>query len=133
VTFSRFSPADIQAYKQSDPIPVPPVKTDDAVTAYERVLVEAGAVLPKRDPVDGRVVAGVRNASGRIIDDEEDVGGWPLLRSAEAPRDSDRDGMPDEWEKRHGLNPEDPSDRNDDLDADCFTNLEEYLDHGFAK
>ncbi len=127
VTFSKFSPRDIGAYIQSEPIPVPPVRTDDAVTAYERVLAEAGAVLPKRDSVDARVVAEVGNASGRIIDDEQDVGGWPLLRSAEAPRDSDRDGMPDEWEKRLGLDAQNPADRNDDADADGFTNLEEYL------
>lgn len=41
--------------------------------------------------------------------------------------DSDGDGMPDEWEKRYGLNPNDPSDANADKDGDGFTNLEEYL------
>jgi hypothetical protein len=127
VAFSKFSPRDIETYIQSEPILVPPVRTDDAVTAYERVLAEAGAVLPKRDAVDTRVVAEVRNTAGRIIDDEADVEGWPELKSAEAPEDTDRDGMPDEWEKRHGLDAEDPADRNHDADADGFTNLEEYL------
>lgn len=41
--------------------------------------------------------------------------------------DSDGDGLPDEWEKRYGLNPNDPSDANADLDGDGFTNLEEHL------
>lgn len=41
--------------------------------------------------------------------------------------DSDGDGMPDEWEKRYGLNPNDASDANADRDGDGFTNLEEYL------
>lgn len=41
--------------------------------------------------------------------------------------DSDGDGMPDEWEKKYGLNPNDSSDANQDLDGDGFTNLEEYL------
>ena len=41
--------------------------------------------------------------------------------------DSDNDAIPDEWEKRYGLNPNDPSDANADLDGDGFTNLEEYL------
>jgi len=41
--------------------------------------------------------------------------------------DSDGDGMPDEWEKKYGLNPLDPSDAHHDLDGDGFTNLEEYL------
>ena len=39
----------------------------------------------------------------------------------------DRDGMPDAWERGHGLNPKDPGDRNRDRDGDGYTNLEEYL------
>ena len=35
--------------------------------------------------------------------------------------------MPDDWEKRCGLNPNDPSDANADRDGDGYTNLEEYL------
>jgi hypothetical protein len=35
--------------------------------------------------------------------------------------------MPDRWELDHGLNPENPDDRNDDRDRDRYTNLEEYL------
>lgn len=41
--------------------------------------------------------------------------------------DADGDGMPDEWERRYGLNPNDPADANADKDGDGFTNLEEYL------
>ena len=40
--------------------------------------------------------------------------------------DADGDGMADEWEKRFGLNPGDPSDAAKDKDGDGFTNLEEY-------
>jgi pectate lyase len=43
------------------------------------------------------------------------------------PEDSDGDGMPDEWEIRYGLNPDDPSDGPLDKDGDGYTNLEEYL------
>ena len=127
VRFSKFSPLDIQAYIQSEPIPVQAVRTEDAVTAYRRVLAEAGAVLPKRDSVDARVIAEVRSGTGGIINDEADVGGWPELKSAEPPKDTDWDGMPDEWEKRHGLDPENSSDRNGDTDRHGYTNLEEYL------
>jgi len=127
VSFSKFSEEDIKAYKQSNPIPVPAVKTDDAMTAYERVLAQAGAVLPKRDAVDIRIVDEVRNGTGKIINDEQQVGGWPELKSAEPPKDSDKDGMPDAWEKQHGFDPDNPADGNADGDADGYTNLEEYL------
>lgn len=41
--------------------------------------------------------------------------------------DTDGDGLPDEWEKKYGLNVNDASDANADLDGDGFTNLEEYV------
>lgn len=40
--------------------------------------------------------------------------------------DADGDGIPDEWEKRFGLNPNDVSDAQKDADGDGFTNLEEF-------
>jgi pectate lyase len=129
VGFSKFSPGDMQAYKLSGPIPVPAVKTDDAITAYRRVLAEAGAVLPKRDAVDIRIVDDVKNGTGKIIDDEQQVGGWPELKSTKPPEDSDKDGMPDDWEKQHGLDPGNPADGNADNNADGYTNLEEYLNN----
>lgn len=52
---------------------------------------------------------------------------WPAYRSERPPADTDRDGMPDAWEKAHGLNPTDSSDASGDRDADGYTNLEEYL------
>ena len=127
VSFSKFSPRDIAAYVQAEPIAVAAVATDDAVTAYEHVLAGAGAVLPKRDAVDTRIVNEVKAGTGKIIDDEDQVGGWPELESAAPPADLDKDGMPDDWEKRNGLDANDPADRNADADADGYTNLEEYL------
>lgn len=127
VSFSKFSDKEKKAYKQSSPIPVPAVKTDDAITSYEKVLAEAGAMLPKRDAVDTRVVSEVRNGTGKIINDEEQVGGWPELKSTKPPQDSDRDGMPDDWERQFGFDSDDPADGNRDSDEDGYTNLEEYL------
>jgi len=69
----------------------------------------------------------VKNGTGRIIDDEDEVGGWPELKSASPPQDSDRDGMPDNWEKQHGLDADNPADGSADADRDGYTNLEEYL------
>jgi pectate lyase len=129
VSFSKFSDEDIKAYKQSNPIPVPAVKTDDAITAYKRVLADAGAVLAKRDVVDIRIVGEVRNGTGKIINDEQQVGGWPELKSAEPPEDSDKDGMTDDWERQQELDPGDPADGIVDTDADGYTNLEEFLNN----
>jgi len=41
--------------------------------------------------------------------------------------DGDGDGLPDEWEKKYGLNPSDPADANADADKDGFTNMEEFV------
>jgi pectate lyase len=117
---------DIQNYKHTEPFETGPVKTEDAHTAYQRVLETGGAILPKRDPVDLRIVNDVINRTGRIIESQEDVGGWPELKSAPAPKDSDRDGMPDEWEQKNGLDPDNPDDRNR-IANDGYTMLEKYL------
>lgn len=113
------------------PVPAPPVKTDDARTAYKRVLQHAGAVLPRRDPVDRRLIEEVRSGTptygNGIIDTPEDVGGWPDYRGGIAPLDGDHDGMPDAWERRHGFDETDPADGIRDSDQDGYTNLEEYL------
>lgn len=112
---------------RTEPVPAPPVTTHTAEEAYELVLNQAGAILPKRDSVDARLVNDVRNRTGRQINSQLEVGGWPELNSLPAPQDSDRDGMPDEWELANGLNPNDPSDRNGDFNGDGYTNLEKYL------
>lgn len=98
--------------------------THAAEKAYELVLAGAGAALA-RDAADKRIVQGIQDRTHCMIDSQNDVGGWPALHSKPAPRDTDQDGMPDAWEKRHGLDPKDPADRNGD--ADGYTNLEAYL------
>lgn len=111
------------------------IKEQSAREAYQAVLAGAGAALPKRDAVDARIVKETRQrtASGRgaygkpgIIDNPEAVGGWPVYRSASAPADTDHDGMPDEWEIKKGLDPNDPADRNK-IAKSGYTQVEEYL------
>ena len=48
------------------------------------------------------------------------------VAQAVAPVDADGDGLPDVWEKKHGLNPADAADAEADADGDDFTNLEEF-------
>lgn len=99
----------------------------DAWKAKEDVLAKAGATFPKRDAVDIRVINSVINKSGKVINSESEVGGFPTLNSAASPTDSDHDGMPDQWETARGLNYQDGSDGSKDSDGNGFTNLEEYL------
>lgn len=113
-------------YRQTAPIPMAPVTTEPADTAFRAVLAKAGAGRV-RDSVDERIIAGVAKGQGRIIDSQDDVGGWPALLTGTAPPDGDRDGMPDAWEKAQGLNPGDPADGATDRNGDGYTNLEDYL------
>ncbi len=135
------------AIRLEEPWPAVPIRQQTAEEAYESVLEHAGATLPRRDAIDTRVLDEVRRGvatyegetykqnhevndpSGPcgIIDSQADVGGWPELKSEPAPPDADGDGMPDEWEQRFGLDPNDASDGTRDMDEDGYTNLEEYL------
>ena len=90
------------------------------------MLAEAGASR-RRDAAEARLVAGVRDRTHRRIDSQQQVGGWPTLSGPAAAPDKDQDGMPDAWEKTHGLDPASALDRNADRDSDGYTNLEEYL------
>jgi len=111
----------------NEPWPAAAVTTLPADKAFEAVLLSVGASLPKRDSVDARIIATVRERGGKIIDSQDQVGGWPELKSSEAAVDSDHDGIPDWWETRYGLNPHDAKDGTADNDKDGYTNLEEYL------
>lgn len=62
-----------------------------------------------------------------IITSIEQMGGFPKYKKYTAWKDSDGDGMPDEWEIANGLNPNDPSDANLDCNGDGYTNIEKYI------
>jgi rhamnogalacturonyl hydrolase YesR/pectate lyase len=114
------------AYRvRQERFPFPEVETDDAGTAYRRVLAEAGASLV-RDSVDSSVLRSVETKTGSLIDSQTQVGGWPRLRTEPPPIDSDRDGMPDAWETAHGLDPRNPAD-GATLGSSGLSNLETYL------
>ncbi len=139
-------PDNLEFVKLEEAWPSMPINQQTAKEAYNSVLKNAGANLPKRDPVDTRIIketkGGFASYEGStykknkslsdptktcgIIDTQADVGGWPILESIPAPLDNDHDGMPDKWEKKNGLDPSNSEDRNS-LGRDGYTMLEKYL------
>ena len=134
-----------QEFKLDQPWPAMAINQQAAEDAYQSVLEHAGATLPKRDMVDARIIEETRNGNATyegiyktkktvadksricgIIDSQKDVGGWPELKSTTAPTDTDHDGMPDDWENKKGLDPNNADDRNK-IAADGYTMLEKYL------
>ena len=127
--------------KMEEPAPTGQVTTHSAAEAYEKVLAYAGASL-YRDVVDARYMEeaqtgtatykGSITKSPGIIDKVEDVNGYTEANfgtgSRPADFDTDKDGIPDEWEKANGLNPNDASDAlTYSLDKKgYYTNIEVY-------
>jgi hypothetical protein len=108
------------------PFDAPKVTTVPATQALDLVLADVGATFPRRDPVDARLIEHVRTRTGKLIDSQKEVGGWPELKSASAPADTDNDGIPDAWETQNGLNPQNASDATK-LAPSRYTWVEEYI------
>ncbi|MGA4644215.1 pectate lyase family protein [Limisphaera sp. 4302-co] len=151
-------PAVLARIRTRAPFPHAPLRIQSAGEAYEEVLQNVGAYLPRRDPVDERILRMVRTGQSHgakpwsgldellrsvgyndnviqrirslvplgIITHPDEVGGYPEYRGEPYP-DADSDGMPDEWERRHGLDPRNPADASTDLDGDGYTNIEAFL------
>ena len=113
-----------------------PMIIQKAEDAYLAVLNKAGASL-RRDTLDKRIINDVKNRTGFIIDVqgryphhspfELTVNAWPLLKSLPSPADTDKDGMPDDWEKKNGLNSADAADAATYKLSKGYTNIEIYL------
>ena len=130
-------PADgMEKVRAPRPLFEPYVKTQTAPEAFASVLADVGATRPKSDAIDRRIIddvhkrghtyTGSRGKLPGLIDTPKDVGGWPEYQSAAVPLDTDHDGIPDDWEKAHGLDPKNPSD-GAAYRPDGYTNLEIYL------
>lgn len=117
--------------RQLKPFTTAPVITQSSEDAYKLLLDYAGCIAPKRDSQDERVINQIRTGKylrteNGIIDNVEQAGGWPILNSVTPPIDSDGDGIPDEWEKANGLNPNDSSDAIK-IAANGYMNIENYI------
>ena len=128
-------------------------KIDSAEEAYAKVLRFGGASLYYaadgttalyHDDIDTQIIDGVIKQTGKILlnnSESRDENGSCFdqnyinsrgqidandTASAWYRRDTDRDGMPDEWETAHGLNPDDAKDCNN-IAPSGYTWIEEYL------
>jgi pectate lyase len=129
--------ADLAAVRLDKPFAVVNITTQSANAAYELVLKNTGAIFPRRDTLDARIINDVKKGKGKFIDVqggfrhgteyEKTINAWPFLASLPAPVDTDKDGMPDEWEKRNGLNANDPNDANGNKLDKKYTNIEVYI------
>ena len=109
-----------------------------AKKAYKDVLEYAGASY-RRDIIDKRIVEetrkgnytyeGSHGSTNGMIDQPSDVGGWPEYKSEVTLVDTDGDGMPDEWEKKNNLDPNDPADGTKYSLSPEYTNLEVYMNN----
>ena len=110
---------------------IPKPKTQSARKAYQSVLKNAGC-SSVRDVLDMRYVnetrtgtftyKGSKGSTNGLIDSQNDVGGWPEYKSLPAPKDTNRDGIPDGWlEKKY------PGKKATDVDKNGYTYLEVYL------
>ena len=138
------------AMKANKPFPHAEFKVMSAEESYDYVLANAGATLPRRDPVDIRIIKEVREGKPTplenvtlpekdfehrrlardsykigIITDISQVGGYPKYEG-ESYKDSDNDGIPDEEEVKMGLNPRDPSD-SAKIGESGYANIEIFL------
>lgn len=137
---------DQSFFKAATPWDAMAINQQTAEEAYKLVLDKAGATMPKRDIIDQRICNETRDGyatyEGKeyklakkvpdtskkcgIIDSQNDTEGWPELESAAPAVDTDRDGMPDEWELKNKLDPNDPNDHKR-MHTSGYTALEVYL------
>ncbi len=109
------------------------INIESAQNAYNSVLNKVGTV--HRDSVERRIIREMKTGTATfkasqgkwgIIDKSFDAEGYLPYPSAQAPADNDNDGMADDWETAHGLNPSNPDDRNWTT-TEGYTALEVYL------
>lgn len=104
-----------------------PMNLKTAEEAYYDIVEHVGASRV-RDAHDQRIIDQLTSLGkkGAFIDDESGVGGIGTLAGGSALKDSDGDGMPDEWEEANGTN-KNKYDANEDANGDGYTNIETYI------
>lgn len=94
----------------------------------KHILPDVGA-SNSRDATDLRIIDDVTYGTGKRINHEDEVGGFPPLTIKRHPEnyDKDNDGISDQWEISNNLDPKNSDDGKADSDGDGYTNLESFL------
>lgn len=104
-----------------------PMNLETAEEAYYSVVDHVGASIV-RDVHDRRIISQLTSlgTEGAFIESEQDVGGIGNVSGGTPPTDTDGDGMPDEWEKANGTDPN-VNDAMADSDGNGYSNIEDYI------
>lgn len=105
-----------------------PVTVEEPEEALQKIMNSAGASR-HRDEADTRMIAQLKSLGkeGELVWTELQAGGQEKIPAALSLPDTDRDGMPDGWERKQGLDPADPSDAGTIVKGG-YTALENYLE-----
>ncbi|MBD1433210.1 polysaccharide lyase [Sphingobacterium sp. DN00404] len=143
--------------KYDKPFPMPEMTILSSDNTFDHVMDNAGATLPKRDPVDERIIRTVKTGKPEyaegldpesfyqfkhrrlpadsykqgIITDVAQVGGYPEYKG-KPYRDTDNDGIPDDVEVKMGLDPKNPNDAAE-ITESGYANIELYLNELASK
>jgi hypothetical protein len=104
---------DAETSKLQQSFATVPISIETAQSAYNSVLKNAGASY-RRDTLDERIINNVKDRTGNMIDVQGGyphgteynltINAWPFLKQTTPLKDTDADGMPDEFELKHSLN-----------------------------
>ncbi|MCH5212994.1 MAG: hypothetical protein J1G06_08260 [Oscillospiraceae bacterium] len=103
------SPVDMGDYE---------TEIETAEEAYETTLADVGATLPRRDAIDSRIVADVKNGTGRVINTDEEVGSLGGMTA-----ETRAFAIPDSWKSSNGMG----SAKETDKAPSGYTWIEEYV------